>query len=355
MNKILIRHLTGSRANQVDQFPAGTNEVIFGREPGVTVQYDADNDDLVSRRHVKINCDSSGSWQICDLQSRNGAFLNKQRIFGSAVRLSHNDVVQLGAGGPEFRFELDPPPASFAKATRFIPAGAMTGPGETREIAVPGAAAMSRPVGRATVERMLDENFGKVKKQSTKFLQAALVAAVIVLVAGLFFYLRLNKGAEQNARLVQQQQQLLEQMDQQLKRQPDQITQLSAELKKSEEQNSKNLNAISKALANHSTSSPSGASQSASNTAFEEQLKTVLAAVKTNPEQALQGASDLVSQYPNNWESYGAAGAVLVSQKHLPEAKVAYQQALGLAPEEVKPKLTAAIQQIDAQSGAVAQ
>jgi tetratricopeptide (TPR) repeat protein len=212
---------------------------------------------------------------------------------------------------------------------------------------------------------MLDANFSKVKKESNKFLWIALAAAGVVLVAGLFFYLRLNKGAEQNEQLVRQQQQLLQQMDQQIKQEPkqttamrEQITQLSAELKKSEQRSEKNLQAISKALAASGGAQPTPAASSGATSdqqAFSQQAKAVLDAVKTNPTEAMKGASELISQYPNRWESYLVAGVVLRSQNQLAQAKLAYQRALGLAPDNLKPQLSAAIQQIGAQSGAVSQ
>jgi cytochrome c-type biogenesis protein CcmH/NrfG len=229
----------------------------------------------------------------------------------------------------------------------------------TRESTVGAPAQSPRPIGHATVERMLDANFSKVKKESNKFLWFALAAAGVVLVAGLFFYLRLNKGAEQNEQLVRQQQQLLQQMDQQIKQEPEQttamreqITQLSAELKKSEQRSERNLQAISKALAASGAQTTPEASTGAT---FEQQAKAVLDAVKTNPTQAMKGAAGLISQYPNRWESYLVAGVVLRSQNQLPQAKLAYQRAMGLAPDNVKPQLSAAIQQIGAQSGAVSQ
>lgn len=355
MNKILIRHLSGSRANQVDQFPGSPTEIVFGREPGVTVHYDENRDDLVSRQHVKITVDGSGNCQITDLQSRNGAFLNQQRLFGSA-RLSHNDVVQLGAGGPEFRFEIDPPPAT-AKPTRMVATGAPMATAMTRESAV-GAPVqpLHRPIGHATVERMLDANYSKVKKDSNKFLVFGLTAAGIVLVAGIIFYLRLSKGTAQNQELVQQQQQVLQQMDQQIKQEPEQtnamreqIAQLGAELKKSDQRNERNLQVLTKALAASNGQQPAVASNAQT---FEQQAKVVLDNIKTNPTQAREGAAGLVSQYPDRWESYLVAGLVLRSQNQLPQAKLFYQRALGLAPDNVKPQLLAAIQQLNGQSGA---
>ena len=112
MERILIRHLSGARASQVDEFPAaGTSEILVGRDPDATVRFDPGRDDLVSRQHVKIVRDpeSPEEFAVVDLQGRNGTFLNRQRIYAPA-HLTHMDVIQLGPAGPEFRFELDPPP-----------------------------------------------------------------------------------------------------------------------------------------------------------------------------------------------------------------------------------------------------
>lgn len=213
MTKMIIKHLTGARANQVDEFPvSAAKELIVGRDLSANVRVDPDRDDLVSRQHLKIACtsDEPEGIQLIDLQSRNGTFLNHQRIYGAA-RLNHNDVVQLGAGGPEFRFELDPPPApvggarptreatfdqsfSGSKPTRdaWSPAGPIA---ETPETS-------SRPVGRATVERMLGEQFSKVKSESNKAVWIGVIGLLAILAIGLggWFYLRQSR-TEQIAEL----------------------------------------------------------------------------------------------------------------------------------------------------------
>jgi cytochrome c-type biogenesis protein CcmH/NrfG len=354
MQQILIRHLSGSRANQLDQFPGETEEIIVGREPGIAVQYEAQSDDVVSRQHAKITRDSRGCCQLCDLQSRNGTFLNHQLIRGP-VRLSHKDVVQLGTGGPEFRFELDPSPLE-AKPTRFINPERIAGTGITREAT---AAVMSPPaslpVGRATVERMLDASFCQVKKQSTKFLQFALVAALLVLGVASVFYLRLERSAEQSKTLVGQQQQLLRKMDQQLEQQPDQskatreqIAKLRADLQKSEARTAQDFKSISNVLTEPGPSAVKA--QVTPDQDFDRKLQTCWTAFKNNPAEGAKAAASLLSQYPNRWESYGIAGKILHSQSQLSKARYAYQKALGLAPDNVKPQLVAVIQQIDSEA-----
>ncbi|MGZ4968165.1 MAG: FHA domain-containing protein [Methylobacter sp.] len=120
MERIFIKHQTGSKANQTEIFSlADFKDITFGRDSSVEVKYDSDRDDLVSRQHARITCDSNNSSQfvLADLNSRNGTFVNKSRI-NSPHRLNHGDRVQFGSGGPEFIFELDPPPANSAKPTR---------------------------------------------------------------------------------------------------------------------------------------------------------------------------------------------------------------------------------------------
>src|SRR5918993_1514082 len=126
MERIVLKHLSGSKANQVEEFPlAHVKELILGRDPSSTVKYDPDRDDLVGRQHAKITQDPNDPSQfiVTDLNSRNGTFVNRQRLSGT-TRISPGDVVQLGPGGPEFVFEIEPRPAGATKATRV----AQTGP-----------------------------------------------------------------------------------------------------------------------------------------------------------------------------------------------------------------------------------
>lgn len=60
-------------------------------------------DDLyLSREHFSVRSEGS-KFRLIDLQSRNGTFLNGERIFGSVV-LTDGDIVR--AGGTEFRVEI---------------------------------------------------------------------------------------------------------------------------------------------------------------------------------------------------------------------------------------------------------
>jgi serine protease Do len=56
MARAVFRHLNGSKANQVEQFALDDiTELTFGRDPAASVSFDADKDDLVSRRHATIS------------------------------------------------------------------------------------------------------------------------------------------------------------------------------------------------------------------------------------------------------------------------------------------------------------
>ena len=114
MRRVLIRHLSGSKANQIDSLNfEDYREVLIGRDHGVCkVAFDEDRDEKVSGRHAKItqNPNEPNLFSIEDLRSRNGTFLDGRMIDGPAP-LRHGCKVQLGRSGPAFIFETDPPPS----------------------------------------------------------------------------------------------------------------------------------------------------------------------------------------------------------------------------------------------------
>lgn len=215
MERVIIKHLSGSKSNQkesfaVDQYP----NISIGRDPSSNVAYDASIDDLVSRHHARIEQDpeNKSHFKLSDLNSSNGVFVNKIKVHGSTM-IVHGDIVQLGKNGPEFVFELDPPPPETVKATRLaeIPPKALP---KTREAVIPPpptatAAPIStdRPVsphsgpkstiGRQTVERLIVSN----KKESRKFFinMVAAVLGVIALIAAIFIY----KGTQTDRQMSQ--------------------------------------------------------------------------------------------------------------------------------------------------------
>ena len=183
--RFVLRHLSGSKANQVEEFPfAAFSELTVGRGGGTTVAYDPDVDELVSREHLKITREGDDAYSITDLGSRNGTFVNKVQVAGTAS-IRPGDTVQLGEGGPEFVFDAEPRPARetviasprVSKATTLSPSL---------------ASAADRPapgVGRETVERMVGEAQRESQKTTAGVLLAVgagvlAVAAVLVFVLG---------------------------------------------------------------------------------------------------------------------------------------------------------------------------
>jgi hypothetical protein len=84
------------------------NEAVLGRQPGCDVLIDVG---AVSRRHAKV-LREGGDYYVEDLQSRNGTFLNDQKLEFRRV-LKHGDQVRVC--DVEFEFLLDPPPKTSGK------------------------------------------------------------------------------------------------------------------------------------------------------------------------------------------------------------------------------------------------
>lgn len=207
MERVVLRHLSGSKAQQVEEFPLErARNLLIGRDPRADVKFDPDRDDLVGREHARIQQDASDAtrFTVSDLNSRNGTYLNRQRVVGT-VALSPGDVLQFGPGGPEMQFDLDPPPPHLLKATRLAevggtavptrqsPLGGPSAPAPTVAASVassPGSASgAARPhgtVGKATVERMVTEAKSEGRKSLTIGLAAA--AVVLVTVSGVFLW-----------------------------------------------------------------------------------------------------------------------------------------------------------------------
>jgi FHA domain len=388
MERILIRHLSGARAGQVDEFSAAqTSEILVGRDPEASVQFDPGREDLVSRQHVKIVRDPESPEQFAavDLQSRNGTFVNRQRILAPA-RLRHNDVIQLGPAGPEFRFELDPAPGIVTRPLEQSASALMLAP--------PREDTATRPIGRATVERMLGDTFTKVKHESDKAVWVGAAALTAILVVGGITYIYMRQNAADVNLQAQQNQQLMQQMSQDVKKTPEvaeamrqevsqEVARLNDELKLSDARSEERLRRMSQQLA---------AQEAVTKEAFRELAgrqpesslpptvpgsdtpsSTPVTAPAPDPNQkldydtavrqgvdmlqnrdtagALRVAQQLMQNQPNRWEAYSIAGSVAKVQNRPSEARAMFQKALSLAPDEVKPSLQQALQEIVTKAG----
>jgi serine protease Do len=126
VGRIILRHLSGSKAGQEEVFDLKQlHELTIGRHPSSSIHFDENKDDLVSGQHARITQDAADPtiFILTDLKSRNGLYVDKQRVI-NPVRLVPGNIIQLGAGGPEFEFDLDPRPTGLVKKTRTASLGA---------------------------------------------------------------------------------------------------------------------------------------------------------------------------------------------------------------------------------------
>jgi serine protease Do len=183
MEKVVLRHLSGTKGQQVESIPLDkAADLLIGRDPAAHVKFDPEHDDLVGRQHARILRDPSDKYRysIVDLNSRNGTYVNKQRVVGTTA-LAPGDIIQLGPGGPEFQFDLDPVPAHLVKSTRLA---ATPRPGDLAATRQAGASTMAvggkTGVGKETVERMVTAT----RNEGRRNLLIG-VAASILLVGGI--------------------------------------------------------------------------------------------------------------------------------------------------------------------------
>lgn len=84
-------------------------EVVIGRDPSCQIALRPNQYLNVSRRHAiirPIQSEEKGFlvWEICDLKSVNGTFVNGQYLRG-CQKLFSGDQIRLGQDGPQFLFE----------------------------------------------------------------------------------------------------------------------------------------------------------------------------------------------------------------------------------------------------------
>jgi tetratricopeptide (TPR) repeat protein len=319
----------------------------------------------------------------------------------------HNDVVQLGPAGPEFCFELDPPPLNSPHLHRDSDMfGRSAGPlmvATTREIP-PQASGMGtglapRPIGRATVERMLGDTFTKVKHESDKAVWVGAAALTAILVVGGATYIYQRQNATEAAQQAQQNQQLMQQVGQDVKRTPEmaeamrqEVQRLNNQLQVSEARNEEHLKQLSRELAaqqaatrkdqlaaareavrelasqSDSQPAPAAPERSARGASPDTPSSTPAAAAVREPGQnadydttvrrgvdllqngdaagAMRLAQQLMQSEPNRWEAYSIAGSVAKIQNKPSQAKTMFEKALSLAPDEVKASLQQALQEV---------
>ncbi len=76
-----------------DYYPLGRRTNVVGRDEALLIQV---LDNMVSRKHLQIRYDEkTGKYYAYDMKSRNGVYVNNQRIAGETL-LADGDVILVG-------------------------------------------------------------------------------------------------------------------------------------------------------------------------------------------------------------------------------------------------------------------
>ncbi len=211
MQNVIIRHLGGSKAGQIEKLTFDDyGEITVGRDLSSAIQFDPNRDTQVGRHHAKIVQDQSDPDQfiITDLNSRNGTYVNNKAVTGT-VRILPGDTVKLGPSGPEFQFDLEPLdlPVTFVGYIQPLdeplpPPAAAPAPQAYTETGYSGDSSGEnpRPVGRKTMEMLIAD----AKSQSRKYmiLGGGVLVAIIAILAGVLIYQNVA-SRQQEARSVE--------------------------------------------------------------------------------------------------------------------------------------------------------
>lgn len=315
----------------------------------------------MSRQHIKIVRDpeNATAFRLIDLQSRNGTFVNRRRVYGSTF-LNHNDSIQLGPSGPEFRFELDPPPLNDTSGmvptvnAELVPDTREGFPySGTRDLAV----GPSRPVGRATVERMLDETFGLVKHQSNKAVIVGLICVAAVVAVGFLTWSHLQRVSTETAAAQEQTQAGFDKVLRESQKQSEASRQTNAEIaaitdqiKQQEAERDARLNSLSKSVGEIKRAQAKDIAERRSREAaqavgqdgrpappldFGQLLDRVNTLVGQNKyAEALGLSQQMIQMNPDRYEGYFYAGASALEQQKLTLANDYLKQADSKAPPD---------------------
>ncbi|WP_239651758.1 FHA domain-containing protein [Neosynechococcus sphagnicola] len=101
--RLLTANLQGQSSRYYPLSPA--QEVVIGRDPSCQIVLDSGQYGGVSRRHLALRPLQPGTWQVCDLESANGTYVNDQRLQDCRL-LKSGDRITLGQKVVEFCFEI---------------------------------------------------------------------------------------------------------------------------------------------------------------------------------------------------------------------------------------------------------
>lgn len=252
MTKVILKFASGLDANKEYSFELQPNlAVSVGRDPSNQVVVH-EKEDVVSRKHALIqraDPEKNEDLVVVDT-SANGLFVNGTKV-NQRHPVTDDDKIQFGLNGPVLQLNLDPRPikatrvvdtAALMKATRLETPVAAATAAATREVPTAGATsagakvtgeAESKPagIGKATLERRIDEATTQVKKESSKRMMNAVILGLAALIGvGGFAYYR---SMQQEQTIAKQDQTLTQTSEalQQTQRSLDKVANLPANLR----------------------------------------------------------------------------------------------------------------------------
>jgi hypothetical protein len=211
-----------------------------------------------------------------------------------------------------------------------------------------------RPIGRATVERMLDDTFGRVKKESGKTLWVGVAAMLLIVLVGGGAFLYMRRAAGENAKRAEEQQVLLLQMAQVVKQQPSDDAQVRVQMEKLSGDMKKIIAEDQSLRQSFAAAGGDGASQEADTSGgdYNAGLANATQFYKTNEFQKAYAECVRISGMdPSRWEGYYIAGLSAEAMNQAVDAQTAYQIALTHAPNSAKAKITERLSATQAAAG----
>lgn len=173
-----FRFLSGARAGQVETFRKAY--IGLGRHPLSDVRFDVERDLDVSARHASV-VRHGEAFQLRDLGSTNGTFVNGQRIAGD-VALKDGDVIAFGQNGPAVEFHVLPEEADAAGAAGSSDAARKSAERmSATRTPYPAVASPSGPARRSSTALRIAAEVARQTyhlRRTTKLLIALLVAAL---------------------------------------------------------------------------------------------------------------------------------------------------------------------------------
>ncbi|HRO47927.1 trypsin-like peptidase domain-containing protein [Agriterribacter sp.] len=193
---VLIRYMDGQNKGQTEKFTVTpTLNITIGRGDANLIAFDPAND-IISRQHchIRVNPQVPDTYEITDLQSKNGTYVNGQVITGTTALIA-GDTIRLGKEGPLLAFNLDPKPVSHIKKTRVV--DAVDGSSKETKLhqAAPAAANTALPketIGKQTMLHMIAQS----EKKSRKGVLVA-IAALLILMGTAGWLVYSNRSASQ--------------------------------------------------------------------------------------------------------------------------------------------------------------